>query len=226
MKRWTLAGLFVLGLGLLASQAHGDMIGPRRPGLPVFPPGVNPLLQPGGARPAPVRVKLVVKSDEKAKVPVLQVPINLALGRQLGLGVGHAPEAAPDAAPEGGRRFGLSTIVAGLALTLAFASGGLWLVRRGSTRTLTSIIIASVFVAGTAGVWADLLPGPIGPRPRPPAPAVPRLTTLKLPANIELPNNLILESMAASDHLTLIVPKSMVADKAEEKEAPREKRTR
>lgn len=231
MKWRLLAGLSVLVLGLLLSEAHGDLIGPRRPGLPVPPPGGNPFLQPG-ARPLPVRVKLVVKTSEKLKSPVLQVPVNLALGRNAHPGFGQAPEADPQAPAEGGRRFGLSTIVAGLALTLAFASGGLWLTRRGSRRALTVAIVTSVFVAGTAGVWADL--APIGPRPRPvppapPAPGVGRLTPLKLPANIELTDNLILEPVAPADHLTLIVPKSMVAEKAEDgekKAAPRDKRSR
>ncbi len=208
MRRWTWAGLFVLVSSVMICEARGDLIGPRRPGVPVRP-GVNPFAQPGAGRPAPVKVKLVVKVDEKAKLPVLQVPINLALGRQANAGVGQGPEADP----ESGRRFGLSTVVAGLALTLAFASGGLWLVRSGSGRKMAIFVVAGLFVAGAAA-FADLTPHPAAPRSRPQAPpAKPALTTLKLPAGIDLNDKLILEPMPPGDHLTLIVPKSMVLEK-------------
>jgi hypothetical protein len=132
MKRWTAAGLFVLALSPMLSAVRGDLA-PRpgiRPGAKPFVPPVNPFKQPGGGRPLPVKVKLVVQVKDKIKLPVLQVPINLAMGQQgnPGGGVGEAPN------PEPGRRFGLTTLVAGVALTLAFTSGGLWLVRRGAGR--------------------------------------------------------------------------------------------
>jgi hypothetical protein len=216
MKRWTAAGLFVLALSPMLSAVRGDLA-PRpgiRPGAKPFVPPVNPFKQPGGGRPLPVKVKLVVQVKDKIKLPVLQVPINLAMGQQgnPGGGVGEAPN------PEPGRRFGLTTLVAGVALTLAFTSGGLWLVRRGARRTLAILVLTGLFAAGTAVVWADLAPRPGGPRP-----AKPALTPLQLPAGIELSDKLILESMPPGDHLTLIVPGSMVREK---EAAPRDKRGR
>lgn len=217
MTRWTLAGLLVALFGLLLTEIQADMIGPRRPG---FPP-VRPLNPPGGAQPNSVRVKLVVKVDENAKQAILQVPSNLARGQLIDGNLGQAPEAPP----QGGQRFGLATMIAGFSLTLALASGGLWLARRGSRRMLTVLILGSVVAAGTAGVWADLAPRPGNPRPRPPAKHAP--TTLKLPAGLELSDSVILQPMPPANYLTLIVPKAMVLDKEkDEKPAPRDKQAR
>jgi len=217
MKRWTRFGLSLLALCVMLSEAFAN--GAPRPGFyrpPVAPVG-NPVLQPGVGRPAPIKVKLVVKVDEKAKLPVLQVPLNLALGQQPG----GAGQALPPRGADAGLRLGVPTVVAGLALTLAFASGGLWLVRRGSGRYLAILLVLSLFAAGTAAVWADLGPRPLGPVPQKPLPKV-ALPALKLPAGIELTDKLILEPVAADDHLTLIVPKSMVSEK--EKKEGGEKR--
>jgi hypothetical protein len=231
MNRWTLVGLSLLTLGLLLPEARADLLPGRgvRPPRPIGQPG-NPFVQPGGARPLPIKVKLVVKVDEKSKLPVLQVPINLALGQQGGPG----GQALPPGGADAGRRLGMPTIVAGLALTLAFASGGLWLVRRGSGRALAIFLVLSLSAVGAAAVWANAAPPPptpFGPRQPAPPPARPALPELKLPAGIELTDKLILEPVAAGDHLTLIVPKSMVAVKdskeGKEKEpAPRERRIR
>jgi len=171
----------------------------------------------------PVKVKLVVQVKDGIKLPVLQVPVNLAMGQQAnpGGGVGEAPNAEP----ETDRRLGLTTLVAGLALTLAFASGGLWLVRRGAQRTLVILVITGLVAVSTAVVWADVPPFG-GRRPLPAVPpAKPALTPIKLPAGIELSDKLILEPMPPGDHLTLILPRSMVTEK-EKKAAPREKRGR
>lgn len=228
MKRLTRIGLSLLALGLLLPEARADLLpgrGVRPPVRPIVPPGVNPFVQPGAGRPLPIKVKLVVKVDEKIKLPVLQVPLNLAMGQQAGPG----GQALPPAGADAGRRLGMPTIIAGLALTLAFASGGLWLVRRGSGRALAILLVLSLFAGGAAAVWANGAPRPL---PRPPAPQPrPALPELKLPAGIELSDKLILEPVAAGDHLTLIVPKSMVAEKVklegkEKEPAPREKRIR
>jgi hypothetical protein len=230
MKRSMLVGLSVLVVSLLLPEVRADLLPgpgrPRPPVRPVVPPGGNPFAQPGAGRPLPVKVKLVVKVDEKIKLPVLQVPINLALGQQ----VGPDGQTLPPRGADAGRPLGMPTIIAGLALTLAFVSGGLWLVRRGSGRALAIFLVLSVSAVGAAAVWANAAPPPF--RPRPPAPpARPALEELKLPAGIELTDKLILEPVAAGDHLTLIVPKSMVADKdnkeGKDKEpAPRERRNR
>ena len=193
MKRWTRIGLSLLALGLLLPEARADLLpgrGVRPPVRPIGPPAGNPFVQPGGGRPTPIKVKLVVRVDEKSKLPVLQVPLNLAMGQQAGPGVQTPPPAGADAGP----RLGIPTIVAGLALTLAFASGGLWLVRRGSGRALAILLVLSLFAAGAA-VWANGAPRPF---PRPPAPQPrPVLPELKLPAGIELSDKLILEPVAA-----------------------------
>jgi hypothetical protein len=224
MKRWLLAGLFLPAMCLVLSEVRGDVAGPRRPGGPVVPP-VRPIIPPGGggALPNPVKVKLVVKVDEKAKHAILEVPINLAMGQLRDGNLGLAPEADP----EGGRRFGLATVVAGLSLTMAFASGGLWLARRGKKRILATLLVASICTVGMTAVWGNLGPRPVG-RPRPPDKE--SLSTLKLPAGLEIGESMILKPVAPANYLTLIVPKSMVLERekdGKDKETtPRDKRTR
>ncbi len=224
MKRWLLAGLVLPAICLVLSEVRGDIAGPRRPGPPVGPP-VRPIIPPGGGGALPpVKVKLVVKVDEKAKHAILEVPINLAMGQLRDGNLGLAPEADP----EGGRRFGLATVVAGLSLTMAFASGGLWLARRGKKRILAALIVGFIFTAGTAAVWSNAAPPrPVG-RPRPPGKE--GLSTLKLPAGLEIGETLILKPVAPANYLTLIVPKSMVLDREKDGKAkeptPRDKRTR
>jgi hypothetical protein len=135
-------------------------------------------------------------------LPVLQVPLNLARGQQPADGAAAAP---PVKGVDAGTRLGAPTVVAGLAMTLAFASGGLWLVRRGAGRYLAILVVLSLFAAGAAVVWTNLaLANPLMP---------PALPVLQLPAGIELTDKLILEPVAADDHVTLIVPKSMVSEK-------------
>ncbi|HWG42746.1 MAG TPA: hypothetical protein VN688_08170 [Gemmataceae bacterium] len=209
MRHALLAGLSLLALGAILPEVHGDLLPGRRPGLP-------PAVQPG-RRILPVKVKLEVKVNENAKLPVLQVPINLALGQRPAAG-GGAALPAEDEDTDRRAAIGLPTIVAGLALTLAFASGGLWMVRRGSRRSLALLLAVSLFAACTAAVWADI-PGP-NRRPRP-VPAKPGLPSLQLPAGIELTDKLILEPVPNGDHLTLIVPKSMVKEKGEKIGNPR-----
>ncbi len=210
MRRWLLAGFFLTAFSPTLAETRGDLGVPRPP-------------RGGGALPNPVRVKLVVKVDEKAKTAVLEVPINLAMGQFRDGNLGMAPE--PE--PEGNRRFGLATVVAGLSLTMAFASGGLWLARRGKNKTLAILIVTSVLTASAATVWADLAPRP-APRPRPPVKDA--LSTLKLPVGLEIGPSLILKPVPPANYVTLIVPKSMVLERekdGKDKETtPRYKRTR
>jgi hypothetical protein len=213
MKRWMPAGLSLLLLCVVWSQARGnapyhlqisqdrlDREKLRRELIGAHPP----------------EVKLVVLVDEKAKMPRLQVPVNL-------LRVPTPPVEAPRRGADAGR-LSVPTLVAGLALTLAFSSGGLWLARRRWGRPLSLLLVLSLFAAGTAAVWADLGPRPLGPvpnrRPAPPAKVV--LPALKLPAGIELPDKIVLETIPTGDHLTLIVPKKMILKK-DKIEAPKEK---
>jgi hypothetical protein len=201
----------LLSLGLIVSGARGNEAAPAPP-RPRVPPVAGKGIQ---------EVKLLVQVDDKAKVARLQVPVNL---------LSDPPPGAPPAPPPPRRgadagALGVPTIVAGLALSLAVASGGLWLVRRRWGRPLAILVVVSLFAAGTAAVWADLGPRPLGPRPPPPAPPVPAaLPALKLPAGVELSDKLILESVPPDDHVTLIVPKSAGAE--EKRPAPPEKRER
>jgi hypothetical protein len=105
----------------------------------------------------------------------------------------------------------LPTIMAGLALTAAFVSGGLWMVRRGAGRTLIGLLVVSTFVAGAALLWADArVPFP-NPRPFT-LPDVPKGTPIKLPASVELNDKISLEILPAGDTIRLLVPKSVVKD--------------
>lgn len=209
MKHWMLVGWSLLALSVLLPAVYGNEApppGPRPKGPAVFAPVAG---RPGMlAR----EVQLVVQVDEKAKTARLQVPFNL-----FGQPAANPPGA--DLPPRRGAEAGqltVPTMVAGMALTLAFASGGLWLARRRTRRSLAILLVLSLFAAGTAAVWADLAPRRGGPK-RPPQPVPPVLPALKLPAGVELPDKLVLEAVGAGDRVTLIVPKTMVLkkDKAE-----------
>jgi hypothetical protein len=171
--------------------------------------------------------------DEKAKQARLVVPVNLMVpgGFQLppgGLPGQPRPGTLPFQAPPPSRdanagRIGLPTIVAGLALTLAFASGGLWLVRRGRGRTAAGLLLVAAFALGATALWADI-PGPGGgrarpPRPRPPEPVPANTTPLALPAGVELTGQVLLEVAPVGDAVRLIVPKDAVLKKGEDRGA-------
>jgi hypothetical protein len=227
MKRcWLLMGVSLVSLLGVALLAHGNEAAPPPP-----PPPPGPRVGPGGPpRPGlefhPVNVKLTVEVDEKAKQPRLVVPYVLlmkgagppagALPPRLPVG---APVAPPPALPrkEGADAgaLGLPTIVAGLALTAAAVSGGLWLVRRGSRRTLLGVLAVGVLAASATALWADIGPGGgRGPR-RPPPPPPEKTTPIPLPAGVELPEKITLEFSLEGDTLRLIVPKDAVLKKAE-----------
>jgi hypothetical protein len=140
--------------------------------------------------------KIAVEIDEKAKVARLQIPAQLLTGGKGRPGAGAGLDRVP-------------MVIAGLALTCAFVSGGFWLVRRGRGNVLAALGLGlSLLAFGASAALADLGPKPIGPKPPPPVPLVP----VKLPANIEINGNLTLEIIPAGDTLKLIVNKSMVKD--------------
>ena len=202
--QWALLSLCLLTPGARANEAA--------PAPPRPEPIPQPVIGKGGQE-----VKLVVQVDDKAKVARLQMPLNLVFGTP-NPPAGPAPlplRRGADAGP-----LGLPTIVAGLALSLAVASGGLWLARRRWGRPAAMLLVLSLFAAGSAAVWADLGPRPLGPVPRPAKPIKPAVPALKLPAGIELSENVILETVPHGDHLTLIVPKSAVVAKNKDRAAP------
>lgn len=154
--------------------------------------------------PAPIstqKVKLVVLTADGVKEAHLRIPQNLL------------PGATKTEKGSETSVFTTPTVVAGLALTLAFVSGGFWLVRRGRGpgRTAAAVVLAlSLAGLGASVVWADL--------PRPPRrPVVP--LPLTLPAGIQVSENMVLEIVEKGDTVTLVVDKSMVlkTDKPEDK---------
>jgi hypothetical protein len=172
-----------------------------------------------------VDAKLVVEVDEKARQPRLIVPMTLLLkgsGPPGGVIPGVPPPVEPIAPPpppgaparkEGADAgaLGLPTVVAGLALTAAFVSGGLWLIRRGSGRRYLGVLVLGILAASATALWADIPPFRGRPKPPPPAPA--KATPIPLPAGIELSEKITLEFSVAGDTLRLIVPKEAVLRK-------------
>jgi hypothetical protein len=99
---------------------------------------------------------LTLAVDDTAKEPRLQIPRKL-LGKEATAG-GSRAEVPP-----------LHRVVAGVALTLALALGGLWLARSRdglSRRRLAAVLVAVALVgAGSAFLWAEPVPEPIPPPP-------------------------------------------------------------
>jgi hypothetical protein len=131
-------------------------------------------------------VKVSVEVDENAKDARLVIPQNLLVPARPRL------RGALDQVP---------MIVAGLALTCAFVTGGFWLVRRGKagTRRVSTLLICWLAIAGTA-VWANEAP--------PPAPK--KAEPLKLPATVKITGKIILEVVPRGDKVVLIVNKDML----------------
>jgi hypothetical protein len=222
MKRWLLTAL-PLGLLCACSPAARADLAPPFPGPGPGPvqPGFRPGFGPAFAAKA---VKLSVEVDEKAKQARLIVPMNLMFGGFLGPNPGRPNFPGRGGAPGGfgqgadARPLGLPTLVAGLALTLAAASGGLWLVRRRGGRVVAGILVVAMLGLGATVVWADGVPG-FRPRPRPQPQPVVQATPLALPANIQLNGRILFELAPQGNSVRLIVPRSAVLAK-EEKQAP------
>jgi hypothetical protein len=195
MKRWLPLGLSLLMLAI---------------GLPVALGNMGPIPGLDGPIPLPDQeVKLIVKIDEKAKMPRLQIPYDLIFSVQLAPNSADAPPSKLPKRGAGAGRSALTTFTAGLAWALAFAAGGLWLVRRRWGRPLAVLLIMALSTGGTALLWSNAPP----PAPPPAKPAEADLPALKLPAGIELTDKLMVRVVPRGDHLTLIVPKSMVMEK-------------
>jgi len=137
-------------------------------------------------------VKLEVVIDDKAKTARLQIPQGLLTEDKRRSDAGWP----------------LPTIMAGLALTLAFVSGGLWLVRRGPARKVAAVVLfLSLLAFGTAAVYADLI---VRPRPDP--------KPLTLPAGLTLSDKMVLEVVEKGDTVKLVVNSSMLPKKHEKSE--------
>jgi hypothetical protein len=131
----------------------------------------------------------------------------------------------PGKLPGGVGQLHLPTIVAGLALTVALASGGFWLVRRGSGSTLAGLLVMATLALGATALWADIGPGP---RPRPPVrPQFKETkgTPVTLPADVQITSNKItVEVSPVGDTVRLIVPKDAVKKGGEASEKKEEKK--
>jgi hypothetical protein len=189
MKHFTLWATVVL-LGS-AANVPADL---RRPGLPppVFPG--NPVQI--GARNA----EIVVEMDNQAKEARLQIPVGLLTGGKprLGADAGQIP-----------------TVIAGLALTCTFVSGGFWLVRRGRGRTFAAMLLGLSVAVCAASLSADIA---VKPKPKK-DPA----ETVALPAGIQISGKIVLEVVPNGNKIKLIVNKDMIKkdDKPEAKPEPK-----
>ncbi len=149
------------------------------------------------ARPMPPpeqKAKLIVEVNPKVKEPHLIIPRSLANPK---------------------KEVGLSTptIVAGVALTLAMVSAGFWFIRRGPGRTTAAVVVVlSLFALGVSTVFAD-----ISPRPKPPV-----NTPVKLPADVNLTDDVVIEFVDKGDAIRLIVNKatSIKAEKTDKTDKP------
>ena len=189
MPRSLRIGLPVLFLLGALTAAHANEAAPQRERRPARE---RKEALPRGAR----RVGLTVEVDDRDKEARLQIPANLLPPT--------APARGADASP-----LHLPTVAAGVALTLAFVTGGLWLLRRGTARRVAAGgLLLALFALGGTALLADIAPGRGRPK-RPPAPASPP-GTLLLPGNVQLPPNLVLEVVEKGDGIKLIVNKEML----------------
>jgi len=130
--------------------------------------------------PQPQKAKLVVEIDAKAKQPRLIIPTSLMTPKKVPGQVNNA-----------------STIIGGVALTLAVVSVGFWFIRKGPGRNVAAAVaVVSLFALGVSALYADI---PV--RPRPPAP-------VKLPADVQLQEEIMVEFVEKGDAIKLIVNKA------------------
>jgi hypothetical protein len=138
--------------------------------------------------------------NEQAKTPRLQIPRKF---------LRNAPQSEKKSADAGRQRLPLT--MAGLALTAAFTSGGLWLVRRGNRRRIVAGgLTLALFAAGATALWADL-----APRPRPRPPVVPPLVAL--PAAVQFDKQIVLEIVDQGDAIKLLVSPKLIGKLAGDK---------
>ena len=120
--------------------------------------------------PAKEGVAVKIEVDEKAKGPRLVLPSGVYTPPRARRPQPNTPKAALDqddgtaVADEGSTPQPRSRIlIAGIALSMSLACGGLWLNRRGgkrSNRALALLIAAGAMLATGAVVWADAAPMP------------------------------------------------------------------
>jgi hypothetical protein len=155
-------------------------------------PAVRADAAPMPGDPQPQKAKLVIEVDAKAKQPRLIIPTSLMTPKKIPGQVNNA-----------------STIIGGVALTLAVVSVGFWFIRKGPGRNVAAAVaVVSLFALGVSALYADIGP----PRPKPPVP-------VKLPADLQLQEEIMVEFVEKGDAIKLIVNKATPA----KAEAPKEK---
>jgi hypothetical protein len=152
------------------------------------PPQPLPLPE---AKPA----KLVVVIDERVAKPRLIIPKTL---------MGEKKSASLDT----------TTIIAGLALSLAFISGGVWLSRRGKARSVAAAVLSlSALTFGATTLFAQNINGNYnfnnGGQTRP---AI--VTPVMLPATLVVTEKIQVEYVEQGDEIKLLVSKDMVKNEA------------
>ena len=158
MKTSNLLSLFVvLGMAAINNSARGDIV--------PSPPGPHPHSPPAPV--ASVAASLAIEVDPQASENLLLVPRKLLGDAQPTAFRGDRQQGAwLEVIPP------LGTVVAGIALSLALISGGLWLAHRRSAQRAAVSLLMIVATAGfaTSLAWADIA-SPWGHRtPRPPLP--------------------------------------------------------
>jgi hypothetical protein len=117
----------------------------------------------------------------------------------------------------------LSTMIIGLALTLSFSTGGLWMARRKSGAKPVGLLVAilSIGLLSGAAVWANLAPPQRPPQP-PQFPGQPQVPG-PLPALLKL-DGIKVELLPQGDTIRLILTKKQKEElKAKDAPAPEKK---
>jgi hypothetical protein len=164
MRTWIVPAS-VLVLAVLASESRGNTR-VREP-----PPPVRRTVMLGEKE-----TKLIVKVDESARGALLRLPDTLVAS------VEQLPQGDPR-----GSGMGLPGVVSAVALTLAFVSGGLWLVRRGKAGRAALVLLLGLGIGIGCGPQATNNPAPDGK-----GPDRPHITVLTLPATVTLAEDLTL----------------------------------
>jgi hypothetical protein len=146
MRRIVLLAVIGLGLGLTA-PARADL-------APPLPPNKE-------------SVAIKIEVDEKAKGPRLLLPHGAFVPGRVRPGPkGELPRESEDGIAENERqgRPDSHIVIAGVAVALSLAFGGMWLVRRngkGSVSGLALLIATAAMLTIGAVVWANGAPPPI-----------------------------------------------------------------
>jgi hypothetical protein len=139
--------------------------------------------------------QLVVKTQESLQRARLVIPDKL-----VGSPVGEAEKQGRSGIP-------FPTIVVGVALALAFVSGGAWLIGRGKPGRTAALLLLGLLIVGGCGQTNKPATDGKGPGPGP------KVTSVSLPATVTLSEEIELAIADGRDHseVTLYVGPEAVA---------------